>query len=239
MKLVKGLEAVDLCLWLPESGTLAMSDLHLGYEGMMNAQGVFLPRVNFDAIRKRLAEKVFPKIGRPGKIVINGDFKQEFGTISRQEWKEAVEMLDFLSGHCDEIILVKGNHDTVLGPIAEWKSVRLTDRLFSENEGVLFLHGDREPAVKDLSKAETIVIGHAHPCVTVRDGVKRETYKCFLIGKYRRKNLVVLPSMNQLALGEDMTKGRAMSPLVKNLADFKVYAVEDGPYYMGKLKNLL
>lgn len=238
MELLDGIEALDLCLWIKRENAVAFSDLHLGYEGMMNAQGIFLPRVNFTEIRKSL-EKVFSRTGRVDKIIINGDLKQEFGQITQQEWKEVLDMLQFLAENCNELVLIKGNHDKTLGPIATWHGVKIVEDYFLEKEKVLFVHGDKIPSAEKLEKAKTIVIGHEHPCVTISDGVKRETYKCFLAGKYKTKNLVILPSMCQVQLGHDVTREEALSPLVKNMGSFRVFAVEDRVYEMGKLKELL
>ncbi len=239
IEILKGVEAIDLCLWMPESKAMAMSDLHLGYEGMMNSQGVLLPRTNYPEIRKRLEEKVFPRTGRPEKIIINGDLKQRFGKASDQEWKEVLDMLQFLSLYRAEIIIIKGNHDRALGPVAMWQGMKVVEDYFLEKEKVLFVHGDKIPAAEKIAGAKTIVIGHEHPCVAVSDGVKRETYKCFLTGKFRRKNLIVLPSMCQVHLGHDVTREGTLSPMVKNIGNFRVFAVEDGIYDMGGLRDLV
>ena len=53
--------------------------------------------------------------------------KHEFGTISEQEWRDALKLLDYFGQHCDEIILIKGNHDTILGPIAKKRNVKVLD----------------------------------------------------------------------------------------------------------------
>ncbi|VVB99678.1 Calcineurin-like phosphoesterase superfamily domain protein [uncultured archaeon] len=239
MGIMKNFETIGPSLWLKNEKTLAMSDLHLGYEEMLNSQGVMVPRINFQQIGEALEKNAFPRTGRLEKIIICGDLKHEFGTISTQEWKEVLDMLGMLSQHAKEIILVKGNHDTILGPIASFAGVRVEEEHFLEKEKVLFLHGDKIPAKEKLDAARTIVIGHEHPCITVSDGVKAETYKCFLRGKFRGKNLVVLPSMNFIAIGSEVTREKPMSPLIKNVEEFEVFAVEGKEMFgLGKLKNL-
>jgi len=120
-EIAKGIEIVDLCLYLPAENTLALADLHLGFEEMMNKQGTLMPRLNFAEIKKRL-ERVFIVLEQRGagaleKIIINGDLKHEFGTISEQEWMEVLDIIELLRKKCGKIILVQGNHDNILGPI--------------------------------------------------------------------------------------------------------------------------
>ena len=237
MEISQGAQIAGLCLWFEESKALACSDFHLGYEGMLNSQGIFMPRYNFSQIKGRI-EKSIEECGRPEKIIVCGDFKQEFGGISKQEWKEALDMMDFLQANCGELILIKGNHDNILGPIAGKKGITIAESYFLEKEKTLFIHGHKKPEKQAIANAERIVIGHEHPSVALRDGLKSETYKCFLKGKYEDKELIVLPSMITVGTGADLTMENNMSPLIKRSGDFEVYAVEDKPYYMGKLKDL-
>ena len=239
MEISKGIEAIGQSLFFRKRRILAIADLHLGYEEMLNRQGVMMPRFNFKEIKARL-EKILANTGKLEKIIILGDLKHEFGVISDQEWKEVLEMLDYLGRNCAEIILVRGNHDKILGPIANRKNVKLQDEFLLEPEKVLFIHGDKLPSKENLKKSDLIAMGHEHPAVSVKDGLKAETYKCFLKGKFEGKELIVLPSMNSAALGTDLTKEEILSPLLKksNLSEFEVYAVEDEVYYLGKLGKL-
>ena len=66
------------------------------------------------------------------EIIINGDIKHEFGTISEQEWRHTLRLLDFLSRYCDEVILIKGNHDMILGPIAKKRNVKVLEYYVAE-----------------------------------------------------------------------------------------------------------
>ena len=240
VEILKNMELLGPCLWVKSEKALAFADLHLGYEEMLNATGVMVPRINFRQVKEELEKNIFPGTGKLDKIIINGDLKHEFGTILRQEWEEVLDMLGLLSQHAREIILVKGNHDTILGPIAKFAGVKVSEGHFLEKEKVLFLHGDKIPAKGKLRAVKTIVIGHEHPCVTVSDGVKAETYKCFLWGKFRGKNLIVLPSMNFVAMGSDIMRRKTISPLIKNPGEFEVFAVEGKEAFgLGKLRGLV
>ena len=240
MEISKGIEAIGLSLWLPKAKLLAITDLQLGSEEALNRQGIFVPRVNYKGITKEL-EKIFSEL--EGKsietILINGDIKHEFGAISRQEWHEVSGAIGLLKGKCKKAVLVRGNHDTALKPIAEAMDVLMVGYFAVPEEKALFIHGDKEPDRKILSGVKKIIIGHEHPAITLNDGVKHETYKCFLKGKYKGKELIVMPSMNPSAMGTDVSRGEILSPLIKDAGSFEVFAVESKEIFsMGKLKNL-
>ena len=112
------------------------------YEEALNKQGLLIPRFQFPEIITRL-DSIFNKLKnyKIDKIVVNGDIKHEFGTISDQEWRHTLKLLDYFGQHCKEIILVKGNHDTILGPIAKKRNVQILNSYKTENETIT--HGDK------------------------------------------------------------------------------------------------
>jgi uncharacterized protein len=228
MEIQKGIEIIDLALYLKKEKILVISDLHLGYEEALNKQGVLMPRFQFEEIIKKLKD-ILKKVN-PKTIIINGDLKHEFGTISRTEWKQVTDLLDFFKNK--EIILIKGNHDNILGPIAKKKNVKLVESY--ETDNLLITHGHKIP--KKLQK--TIIIGHEHPAISFSSR-EDQKYKCFLKGKYKRHTLIVTPSFNLVSPGTDVTKQKTLSPFLKgNLKNFEVYIVEDKVYKFGKLKEI-
>ncbi len=232
-------EILETALWLKKTNILVIADLHLGFEETQTKQGVMLPRFNYNEIKKSL-EKIFEKNSFFEKIIINGDLKHEFGIPSEQEWKEALGMLDFLQKHCKEIVLVQGNHDNILGPIAAWHGIKiLKDGLFLEKEKIFITHGHKMLFSSDFEKAKTLIIGHDHVAVTLRDGTKREAFKCFLKGKCGEKDLVVLPSMSPIATGTNVFSNKLLSPFLQgNLLDFECWVIADKPLYFGRLSNI-
>jgi len=235
------LEIVDLGLLIKDKGILIFSDFHIGYEEALNKKGVLVPRFQFKGIIKRLT-KIFLRLKKDKVklkiIIINGDIKHEFGAISDQEWRETLKLLDFLAKHCKEIVLVKGNHDTILGPIAKKKKVSVVDYYFAED--VLITHGNKIPEKEIMKKAKIIIIGHEHPAVSLREDVRTEKFKCFLKGKWKNKKLIVMPSFCLATEGTDILRDRILSPFLKQkLNEFKVLIVADKIYDFGKVKNLL
>ncbi len=236
MEILPKIDMVDLALYFDSA--LVIADVHIGYEEALNKKGILVPRTQLGEMAKRL-EKIFEKLKnrKIKKIVINGDLKHEFGTISEQEWRNTLKFLDLLAKCCNEIILVKGNHDTILGPIAKKRNVKVMDSVMIGN--VLIAHGDKIPGKEALKKASTIIIGHEHPAISLKKEPRIETYKCFLKGKYKDKNLIVQPSFNNLVEGTDILKEEILSPFLRqNLDNFEVFVVEDKIYNFGKLKDL-
>ena len=121
-EIIKGIEIVDLALYLTDEKILVLADLHIGYEDELVKQGVLVPKFHFRDLVKRV-EGIFDSLEKKRKkvnvVVINGDLKHEFGRISNEEWRNTLKMLDYIARKCDKIVLVRGNHDTILGPIAE------------------------------------------------------------------------------------------------------------------------
>lgn len=245
MKILDNIKAIDLALYL--DSILIISDVHIGYEEALNKQGVLIPRLQFGEMVQKI-EKILDGIEKIEKIIVNGDLKHEFGAISEQEWRNVLKFLDLLAKHCNEIILIKGNHDTILGPIARKRNVKVVDYYFIDskrdkknkpNNKILVTHGDKIPGKDVLQQASTIIIGHEHPAVSLKDGARVETFKCFLKGRYKGKNLIVIPSFNAVVGGTNIMRDKILSPFLKQDLDyFKVFAVEDKVYDFGKLGKL-
>lgn len=230
MEILPGIEIVNWGLWLKKEKILIVSDFHLGYEEMLKEEGVLVPRFQLKDVLEKLNE-ILGKV-KPEKIVINGDLKHEFGKVLNQEWKDVLGLVDFLLGNCKELVLVKGNHDIFLMPIAGKRKVKVVDD-YSIGER-LITHGDK---IKKTA-AETIIIGHEHPAVSLREKGKVEKYKLFLKGKFKGKDLIVMPSFNFLFEGTDVVKEELLSPYLRDISGFEVYIIGKKIYKFGGLKNL-
>ena len=251
MELVPGIKAIDLGLWLSNSKTLVLCDFHLGYESELNSKGVLVPRFLYKDVIDRL-EGIFARITEKiSTIVINGDLKHEFGRISKQEWQEVMRLLDYLERKCDKIVLIKGNHDTILGPIADKQKIKIVDEFVidfvdnneknrdktNEKQSILITHGHKLPySLKDI-----IIIGHEHPAIELKEDARREKYKCYLAGKYRAKTLIVQPSFNLLIEGTNVISQDLLSPLLKDVSKFNIFVVDEKKKEIlsfGRVKNL-
>lgn len=241
MQLHKDIEIIGLCLFLTKSKTLIIPDVHIGYEEALNKQGILIPRTQFKDIMiniEKIIKEAITKFKRITQIIILGDLKHEFGRISETEWRQTLRFLDFLAKFCDRIILIKGNHDTILGPIAKKRNLEIVDNYLADD--IFLVHGDKIPSEIPIP-AKTIIIGHEHPAITLKQGPRVEKYKCFLKGKFRKYELIVMPSFNPLIEGTDILKENLLSPLLKeaDINKLKVFIVGDNVYNFGRIKEIV
>ena len=285
----KDLQIIDLCLYLRKHNALVISDIHIGYEEALNKQGILIPRLQFQQTMKRIENdinnvleinkdtnknniknnqkaNIAPKLDF---IIINGDLKHEFGTISETEWRQTLKFVDFLATKTERIILIKGNHDTILEPIAKKRNLKIVEEYSLGNEDgngyseFYFCHGDKIPSTDSFKKAKTVIIGHEHPAISFKENLRTEKFKCFMFGKFKpkkklslkklfkghsnlintnTKNLIVLPSFNLVTEGTDVLKENLLSPFLnQSLDNFEVYVVPDSKriLYFKKVKDIL
>jgi len=216
---------------------LVIGDLHLGYEEALNQSGVFISRQMFDEIISDF-NAIFGEVGHVNKIVLLGDIKHDFGGISKQEWEDVTRIINYLRPLGDEIIVIKGNHDTILEPIV--KKLRMKLKAYYAWHNFCFVHGDKDFPILWEKKIEWLVIGHGHPAIKLREGSKMEKYKCFLIGKFKRKNIIVVPSFIEYYTGSDPREGDIILAWDINFNNFDVKIVGENLEVLdfGKLKNL-
>ncbi len=231
-------EFIGKAIYFPKEKIVAISDLHIGYEDSLSSQGIFIPRRQFEETMKDL-KQTFTKTSKVNEVVIVGDLKHEFGTITSQEWRETRKVLDFLREKVGRVILVKGNHDKILEPIAEREEMEIKDH--HTTGSICFVHGDRL-VIECLDKdVKIIVAGHRHPAIVLGDKYKTERYKCFLVGKYKKKQVVILPSFFPFIEGSEISniENNKMFISEKKLKDFEVFVVGDEVYKFGKIKEII
>lgn len=235
---------INKTIFFPEKGILAVGDLHLGFEYKIQQSGVLAPERQVEEVKEEL-KLIFNEIKNRDmklkKIVFIGDIKHSFS----YEWKEKNyfnDILKFLRDYVKDkdIILIKGNHDTI--------DYSFSDRLkdyFSEGE-IAFTHGHKLfPEILN-DKIKTIIMGHLHPSIILSDkqNIKKEKYKCFLIGKFKNKKIIILPSFLSTIEGTAVNNLEyeyedyfSIIPK-KTLMNFNVFIVgENEVYEFGKIKD--
>lgn len=202
---------IGKCLLIEENGRkiLAIGDLHLGQEESMNKTGVFVTRGMFEEMIIEL-DKVFARVGgnkEIDEIVLLGDVKHDFETILRQEWSDVTKLFDYLGERARKIVIVKGNHDTIIEPIASRWGISVVNYYIADS--VALLHGNRDFKEIWSKKIKMLVVGHGHPAVKLRDAgeVRAEKYKCFLVGKFGGREIIIVPSFSEVSVGSDPKDG--------------------------------
>jgi hypothetical protein len=230
-------------LFFPKQGILVIGDLHLGYDSMIKEQGINLSFDQLEETKKELEIilKRIKAIYTLKKIILLGDMKHHF-QFQKQEISDLKNFLRFLEKYLtkESIILIKGNHDTFT-----LKDYTLKD--FYIEDSLAFTHGEISfPELFNNKNIKTIITSHIHPAVLIKDkiNVKKEKYKCFLVGKYKKKQLIVLPSFFSIIEGSEISeykKGEKYQQIVskEKLKSFETYVVgRDNVYPFGKYGKL-
>lgn len=232
MEILKGIEIKNKALWIRKEKLLVIGDLHLGYEESLNEQGVSIPRINFEELLNEIKKLLKLK---PKKVILLGDLQHEFGKIFAEERENLFRLIKTLNKSSD-LVVIRGNHDKMVGPILKNEKIIFRDSYFIKD--FCFLHGNFIPKNKDFKKAKIIFMGHEHPAIELNDGIKKEKYKCFLSGNYKNKKLIVLPSFFSI-VGTDVLIGKFLSPFLRqSLDNFEVFVVFHKAFYFGKIKKI-
>jgi len=241
------LKYLGKCLLIEEAKekTLVVGDMHFGYEHELSEAGVMILRQMFEGLVLGL-EKAMKSAGKIDRVVFLGDIKHGFSGINRQEWSDLIRLFDFLSEKCPEIVLIKGNHDNYLKNVVErWKKEKKRGVSVEVYEHYTlgeycFLHGDKDFEEIYDKKIKCWVVGHAHPAVVLREGAKREKYKCFLAGNFKGKKIVIVPSFAEFVEGSDPREHAFKLAWDFDLRNFEVKIVESDRKVLefGLLKDL-
>jgi uncharacterized protein len=208
----------QLCALLKDQGTVVVSDLHVGYESVLEDSGLHLPHMQTEAMRDSLMD-IIDRYS-PERFLLLGDLKHEFSRNLAQEWSEARRILGTLQEH-GEVIIVRGNHDNFLATIASKLGVRMVEEHTAA--GIHFVHGHLANGDRPL------VMGHEHPSVRLFDSVGAcVKLPCFV--HFERERVLVMPAFSPLAAGTDLTSGaEALSPILEgaDLSLAKVYGCSE------------
>ena len=235
MEMMKDVAIAEQALYLVKERTLILSDMHIGIEEAMQKKGFLLPRFQLKDFEIRL-DKIFQEHA-VDTVVFNGDLKHEFGSISATEWRNIASMLEFAGKYAKEIVIIRGNHDILLEPIAKKLNIKVQD--YCKINGYFICHGDKLIKNADFEDSSVIIIGNEHAAISLRKGGRKELYKCFLLGAFMGKKLIAMPSFNAMAEGTDILDGEFISPFLKqDLGDFEVYISSGKAYHFGKVRNV-
>jgi len=207
-------------IYIESIDSIVIADLHLGYEGIMAEQGIFIPKIQFKKELDMLSKIIKKK--KASRIIINGDIKHEFSETSYHEFIEVSDLLNFLKNNFKEIILIKGNHDNYIARVSNRYNVKLYEE-FKINE-FYFLHGHKIPIDFMRNDVKTIIIAHEHPAIALYDeiGVK-EKIDCLLYGDMKDgRKIIVLPAFSYFAQGSDVNilpKEELLSPILREYVD--------------------
>ncbi len=175
-------------VYLTDSATLMVADLHLGKSATFRAKGLPVPEGD-DARDFGRMQALVEKLGA-ARLVIAGDLFHAPSGIT-PELQAAMDA--FLDAVDIPVTLVLGNHDV--------KIRSLPPRLHPVNRlelavGLVVIHDPAEAIGEVLH-----LCGHLHPIVRIPDGMRTSLrFPCFL----KRGNALVLPSFGSFTGGAVM-----------------------------------
>jgi len=201
--------------------SLVIADVHLGYEEAISSDGISIFHRQIDEL-KRMIEELFDMTGAT-RLVINGDLKHTFERATSEEWEDLPEFIEKALERAREVILVRGNHDTILGPLRRYDKVRIVDELFLG--GLRLIHGHKGHF------QQGILMAHEHPAILLGDRVGgRIRVPCFLHNE--ELQLTVMPAFSPVVGGTPVNlliKEEFLSPILNEVGvdDMKVFCVDE------------
>jgi len=188
-------------VWIESERVLAIADLHLGYAWAHRHNGQLLPVAQPDDCLKRL--QALCASYSPKHLVLLGDIVHQ--ALALEPIERELNELRCCFGPDTQLVLIRGNHDRKLAPLAARAGLELTSE-FSAGE-YLFVHGDKEPSPAHTGKL--VFMGHEHPAISLGDGISNRKFPCFLLSE----KVIVLPAFSSWAAGANVRTGRYMSAL--------------------------
>lgn len=222
-------------IWLEETSTLAVADLHLGYAWAHRQRGNLLPLTAREDSLERLVELV--KFYNPRELALLGDIVHRAVPVAALK-EEICRVITTLSEQT-ELTLIAGNHDRKLGSFLNACGLKAHLHLEKNVGAHLLIHGDSEDAARSASQLATtaanggrVIIGHEHPAVTISDGVATSVKcACFLVSE----RVIVLPAFSNWAAGSGVRSRRFMSAFAKTEPFHAAFAIMAGKILPVKL----
>jgi len=183
-------------LWLPDTRTVLIADLHLGYSWAQRRRGELGPFADFRARDKllRLCAEIEPQ-----HIVFVGDLVHA-PRPCEPERAYIEETLSQLAERA-KITAVRGNHDRAFA--REFGHLALVTTEVWTDGPITAIHGDRLDR-SPIPQAGTLILGHLHPCLSLRESSgAAQKLPVFLVTPH----CVVLPAFSPFARGYDVAAG--------------------------------
>ena len=138
---------------------LVITDLHLGFEGNLPQNNIFLGKNTTVNESIKEVEKILVKT-KPDSLILLGDIKSGIKSITKTEWNDVPIFLEKIKKRIN-ITIIPGNHDANIEKlIPEGISLATTKGVIIED--TLLTHGHTMPS-ENFSSVSKIIMGHVHP----------------------------------------------------------------------------
>lgn len=181
----------EKAIYLEQSCTLLVADVHLGKSEAFQARGIPIPSdVNYRTLDRLRALCTTQPVEQ---LIILGDLfhsRVALSTGVMAAWSE------FLHAIAADVILIVGNHDRPL--VRALASLPITCHLGDLQLNSLLLSHDPHPSPSYLN-----LCGHIHPCLRLKTGMDNLRLPCFHFD--RCQNILTLPAFGEFTGGHEVT----------------------------------
>jgi len=146
---------------------VVVGDLHIGWEVSLAQQGIHVPSQTgkmLQRLRKIMQDE------KPSRLIFLGDVKHSVTGAELEEWRDVPDFFEELTKLVPTIQVILGNHDGNLEPLTPSKVQLLDSSGINLWNRFGLLHGHAWPSPELLGCA-TLILGHLHPAVTLRDAL--------------------------------------------------------------------
>jgi putative SbcD/Mre11-related phosphoesterase len=154
----------DLLLQNNRDRALVVADLHIGWERLLSQRGVHVPSQT-PKLRNTLLRLI--KETKPTQVTFLGDIKDAIAKVAMEEWKDIPEFFEEIQKQVPDLQVILGNHDGNLEPLLPEK-VEIVPASGASFGDVGLFHGHAWPA-PELLECRSLITGHVHPTVAIRD----------------------------------------------------------------------
>ena len=153
-----------LILQNKQDRALVVADLHLGWERMLSKRGIHVPPQT-PKIKNTLLRLI--KESKPTQAIFLGDIKDAITKVDLEEWRDIPEFFEDIQKRVPHLQVVLGNHDGNLEPLLP-ENVKINPSTGVSFGDVGLFHGHAWPA-PELLECRSLISGHVHPTVLIRD----------------------------------------------------------------------
>ena len=144
---------------------MVLGDLHIGWEVTLSQQGIHIPSQTAKMLQRL---RVIIAKEHPSRIIMLGDVKHSVTGAELEEWRDVPDFFEALLKLVPSVQVILGNHDGNLEPLTPSKVEILPATGLPLWGKFGLLHGHAWPS-PELLGCETLILGHLHPAITLRD----------------------------------------------------------------------
>ena len=203
--------------------SLVITDLHLGFEGNLSQNNIFLGKNTTVEESIKEVEKILERT-KSDSLILLGDIKSGIRSITKTEWKVVPVFFEGLKEQIG-ITIVPGNHDANIERLVP-EGITFASSKGLIIEDVLLTHGHTMPS-ENFSHINKIIMGHVHPVFFQKESVvngKRVwvSIKCkkqeIFPSKTGELEIIIIPSFNRYFYSTyKKSYKKSISPILDNL----------------------